>query len=80
LAQARPSSAPCAATQSVNKVSPVAGWPSARAKLEAIEEQARQLAALRCKLRRLVRLCEHGDGDDCVALRLTQTDLNGKER
>jgi DNA-binding transcriptional MerR regulator len=53
---------------------------AAQAKLEAIEEQARQLAALRCKLRRLVRLCEHGDGDDCVALRLTQTDLNGKER
>ena len=53
---------------------------AAQAKLEAIEEQARQLAALRCKLRRLVRVCEHGDGDDCVALRLTQTDLNGKER
>jgi DNA-binding transcriptional MerR regulator len=53
---------------------------AAQAKLEAIEEQARQLAALRCKLRRLVRLCEHGDGDDCAALRLTQTDLNGKER
>ena len=51
---------------------------AAEAKLEAIEEQARNLAVLRCKLRRLVQVCEHGDGDDCVALRLTEFD--GKER
>jgi MerR family mercuric resistance operon transcriptional regulator len=51
---------------------------AAEAKLEAIEEQARNLAVLRCKLRRLVQVCEHGDGDDCVALRLTESD--GKER
>jgi MerR family mercuric resistance operon transcriptional regulator len=51
---------------------------AAEAKLEAIEEQARNLAVLRCKLRRLVQVCEHGDGDDCVALRLTGSD--GKER
>jgi DNA-binding transcriptional MerR regulator len=43
---------------------------AAQAKLEAIEEQVRDLALLRCKLRRLVQVCEHGDGDDCVALRL----------
>ena len=53
---------------------------AAEAKLEAIEEQARNLAVLRCKLRRLVQVCEHGDGDDCVALRLTESDVNGKER
>jgi len=53
---------------------------AAQAKLEAVEEQAKQLALLRCKLRHLVQVCQHGDGDDCVALRLTQTDLNGKER
>jgi DNA-binding transcriptional MerR regulator len=53
---------------------------AAQAKLEAIEEQARELAALRCKLRRLVQVCEHGDGDDCVALRLGGADVNGKER
>jgi DNA-binding transcriptional MerR regulator len=53
---------------------------AAEAKLEAIEEQARNLAVLRCKLRRLVQVCEHGDGDDCVALRLTETGVNGKER
>jgi MerR family mercuric resistance operon transcriptional regulator len=51
---------------------------AAEAKLEVIEEQARNLAVLRCKLRRLVQVCEHGDGDDCVALRLTESD--GKER
>jgi DNA-binding transcriptional MerR regulator len=53
---------------------------AAEAKLEAIEEQARNLAVLRCKLRRLVQVCEHGDGDDCVALRLTETGVKGKER
>jgi MerR family mercuric resistance operon transcriptional regulator len=53
---------------------------AAQAKLEAIEQQARDLAVLRCKLRRLVQVCEHGDGDDCVALRLADTDVNGKER
>jgi MerR family mercuric resistance operon transcriptional regulator len=45
---------------------------AAQAKLEAIEEQVRDLALLRCKLRRLVQVCEHGDGDDCVALRLAE--------
>jgi len=53
---------------------------AAQAKLEAIEEQAKQLALLRCKLRHLVQVCQHGDGDDCVALRLGGADVNGKER
>ena len=53
---------------------------AAQAKLEAIEEQARELAALRCKLRHLIQLCEHGDGEDCVALRLGGAEVNGKER
>jgi MerR family transcriptional regulator, mercuric resistance operon regulatory protein len=53
---------------------------AAQSKLEAIEEQARELALLRCKLRRLVQVCEHGDGDDCVALRVGGADVNGKER
>jgi DNA-binding transcriptional MerR regulator len=53
---------------------------AAQAKLEAIEEQARQLTLLRCKLRHLVQVCQHGDGDDCVALRLSGADGNGKER
>jgi DNA-binding transcriptional MerR regulator len=53
---------------------------AAQAKLEAVEEQARELALLRCKLRHLVQVCQHGDGDDCVALRLSGADMNGKER
>jgi DNA-binding transcriptional MerR regulator len=43
---------------------------AARGKIEAVDEQARELARLRCRLRRLVQVCEEGDGDDCVALRL----------
>jgi DNA-binding transcriptional MerR regulator len=59
---------------------------AAQTKLEAIEEQVRDLALLRCKLRRLVQVCEHGDGDDCVALRHGEpwppwgTDVTRKER
>jgi len=48
---------------------------AAQAKLAAIEDQARQLALLRCRLRRLVQVCEHGNGDDCVALHLGTDDL-----
>jgi DNA-binding transcriptional MerR regulator len=43
---------------------------AAQAKLESVDEQLRELARLRCKLRRLVHVCEHGDGDDCIALHL----------
>jgi DNA-binding transcriptional MerR regulator len=53
---------------------------AAQAKLEGVDEQARQLALLRCKLRHLVQVCQHGDGDDCVALRLSGDGVNGKER
>ena len=41
---------------------------AAEAKLKAIEGQIAELAVLQCRLRRLVRVCEHGNGDDCVAL------------
>jgi DNA-binding transcriptional MerR regulator len=43
---------------------------AAEAKITAIEEQIRDLTSLRCRLRRLVQVCEHGDGTDCVALHL----------
>ena len=43
---------------------------AAEAKLKAIEGQIAELAVLQCRLRRLVRVCEHGNGDDCVALQL----------
>jgi DNA-binding transcriptional MerR regulator len=43
---------------------------AAEAKIAAIDDQVRELALLRCRLRRLVQVCEHGNGDDCVALHL----------
>ena len=43
---------------------------AAEARLEAVDRQLRELALLRCRLRRLVQVCEHGNGDDCLALRL----------
>jgi DNA-binding transcriptional MerR regulator len=43
---------------------------AAEAKITAIEEQIRDLTSLRCRLRRLLQVCEHGDGTDCVALHL----------
>ncbi|MBO0774516.1 MAG: MerR family transcriptional regulator [Actinobacteria bacterium] len=43
---------------------------AAEAKLAAVGEQIAELALLRCRLRRLVRVCEQGDRDDCVALQL----------
>jgi DNA-binding transcriptional MerR regulator len=43
---------------------------AAEAKIKAIEEQIRELTSLRCRLRRLAQVCEHGDGGDCVALHL----------
>jgi DNA-binding transcriptional MerR regulator len=42
----------------------------ASAKLAAIDEQVRELEMLRCRLRRLLHVCEHGSGQDCAALRL----------
>jgi DNA-binding transcriptional MerR regulator len=50
---------------------------AAGVKLAAVEEQLGELALLQCRLRRLVRVCEHGDGDDCVALHLRGDDLSG---
>ncbi len=43
---------------------------AAEAKLAAIAGQIAELAALQCRLRRLVRVCAHGSRDDCVALHL----------
>ena len=41
---------------------------AAEAKLAAIAGQIAELAALQCRLRRLVQVCAHGSRDDCVAL------------
>jgi|ERR1700722_4496506 MerR family mercuric resistance operon transcriptional regulator len=43
---------------------------AAGAKLQAVDAQLRELAQLQCRLRRLVQVCAHGNGDDCVALHL----------
>jgi MerR family transcriptional regulator, copper efflux regulator len=43
---------------------------AAQAKLAAIEEQLRELSRQRCRLRQLVRVCEHGSGRDCATLLL----------
>jgi MerR family mercuric resistance operon transcriptional regulator len=51
---------------------------AAEVKLKAVDERLAELALLRCRLRRLVQVCEHGDGDDCVALHLGEPP-RGKE-
>ena len=43
---------------------------AAEAKLVAIGNQIAELAALQCRLRRLVQVCAQGSRDDCVALHL----------
>jgi DNA-binding transcriptional MerR regulator len=48
---------------------------AAQAKLGAIQEQLGELRLLQCRLRRLVQVCEHGNGDDCVALHLGGADV-----
>jgi MerR family mercuric resistance operon transcriptional regulator len=41
---------------------------AAQAKIAAIDDQVRDLIRLRCRLRQLVRACEHGDDAQCAAL------------
>jgi MerR family mercuric resistance operon transcriptional regulator len=43
---------------------------AAQAKLADTDIQLRELELLRCRLRRLLHVCEHGDGRDCAALQL----------
>jgi len=43
---------------------------AAQAKLVDVEQQLRELELLRCRLRRLLHVCEHGSGRDCAALHL----------
>jgi MerR family mercuric resistance operon transcriptional regulator len=46
---------------------------AAQAKLAAVDAQIKDLAQLRCRLRQLVRACEHGTGEQCAALLLSDT-------
>ena len=41
---------------------------AAQLKLAAVDVQLRELVQLRCRLRQLLRVCEHGDGQQCAAL------------
>jgi MerR family mercuric resistance operon transcriptional regulator len=41
---------------------------AASAKLAVIDGQVRELMQMRCKLRQLVHVCEHGNGEECAAL------------
>jgi DNA-binding transcriptional MerR regulator len=41
---------------------------AAEMKLASIDEQVAGLMRQRCRLRRLVHVCEHGSGEDCAAL------------
>jgi DNA-binding transcriptional MerR regulator len=41
---------------------------AAQAKLAAVDAQVRELMQLRCRLRQLAYVCEHGDGHQCAAL------------
>jgi DNA-binding transcriptional MerR regulator len=45
---------------------------AAQAKLAAIDHQVRELMQQRCRLRQLVRVCEHGNGRECAALQLPE--------
>lgn len=45
---------------------------AAKAKLAQTHEQLTELTLLRCRLHQLIRVCEDGNGADCLALRLEQ--------
>jgi len=49
---------------------------AAQAKLGAVGEQIAELRELQCRLRRLVQVCAHGDGDDCVTLQIQSQEGN----
>jgi DNA-binding transcriptional MerR regulator len=45
---------------------------AAGAKIAAIDDQVRELTQLRRRLRRLVHVCEHGNGEDCAMLYVSE--------
>jgi DNA-binding transcriptional MerR regulator len=47
---------------------------AAQARLTAVDTQIAELMRLRCRLRQLVRVCEHGSGAECAALLITGGD------
>ncbi len=53
---------------------------AAQAKLTAVDAQVRELMLLRCRLRQLVHVCEHGNGQECAALQFDQQNIRGETR
>jgi DNA-binding transcriptional MerR regulator len=57
---------------------------AAQAKLADVERQVRELELVKCRLRRLLHVCEHGSGRDCAALHLgehhTTANTEGERR
>ena len=53
---------------------------AAQAKLTAVDAQVRELMLLRCRLRQLVHVCEHGNGQECAALQFDQRNIRGETR
>jgi MerR family transcriptional regulator, mercuric resistance operon regulatory protein len=51
-----------------NSPAEIAG--AAQAKLADVDRQVRDLELVRCRLRRLLHVCEHGNGRDCAALQI----------
>jgi MerR family mercuric resistance operon transcriptional regulator len=45
---------------------------AAGAKIAALDDQVRELTLLRCRLRRLVHVCEQGNGEDCATLYVSE--------
>jgi MerR family mercuric resistance operon transcriptional regulator len=43
---------------------------AAAVKLDEVDAKLRDLMALRCRLRQLLRVCAHGDNEECAALQL----------
>ncbi len=41
---------------------------AAQAKLLTLDHEVQSLMEQRCRLRQLLQICDHGDGQDCVAL------------
>jgi DNA-binding transcriptional MerR regulator len=51
---------------------------AAQAKLADVERQVRELELVKCRLRRLLHVCEHGSGRDCAALHLGEHQMTAR--
>jgi DNA-binding transcriptional MerR regulator len=51
---------------------------AAQAKLADVERQVRELELVKCRLRRLLHVCEHGSGRDCATLHLGEHQMTAR--